>query len=427
MIEKGITGSGRVLLLMKASTYRAPDFLAAAEQLGIDVVRVVDTPQAIAPPGQQRDGVLGLDFSDVAAATRGLVEFAREQPVQAILAVDDSGSLLAARASAALGLPHNAPEAAEAARDKHRMRQLMARAGIDVPTFRRFTTADDARHVAREVSYPCVLKPLRLSGSQGVMRANDAQALKVAIERLSRLLQTLYGASDPVPYLVEDYLPGVEVALEGMLDRGQLHVLALFDKPDPLEGPFFEETIYVTPSRLPARTQDLIAQTTAEAAQALGLERGPVHAELRVNERGAWLLELAGRSIGGLCARTLHFGVDTSLETLILRQAMGLELGDLRREQEARGVMMIPIPAEGLLKGVQGVTQAEAVEGVSEVEITTPLNNMLKPLPEGDSYLGFIFARGATPQEVEAALRKAHRMLRFEVAPVMELTIKATD
>lgn len=426
MVEKAVNGNRRVLLLMKASTYRAPDFMAAAEQLGIDVVRVVDTPQAIAPSGQQREGLLSLDFSDVEAATRDLVAFAREQPVRAILAVDDSGSLLAARASAALGLPHNAPQAAEAARDKYRMRTLMARAGIDVPRFRRFTTADDARQVAQEVSYPCVLKPLRLSGSQGVMRADDAPALEAAIDRLSRLLQTLYGSSDPLPYLVEDYLPGVEVALEGMLDRGQLHVLALFDKPDPLEGPFFEETIYVTPSRLPAGTQDLIARTTAEAAQALGLERGPVHAELRVNERGAWLLEIAGRSIGGLCARTLQFGVDTSLETLILRQAMGLALGDMKREQEARGVMMIPIPGEGLLKGVEGVGQAEAVEGVSEVEITAPLNNMLKTLPEGDSYLGFIFARGATPEAVEAALRKAHGQLRFEVAPVMELTMKAT-
>lgn len=418
-------GDACVLLLMKASTYRAPDFMAAAQKLGIDVVRVVDTPQAILAQGvgRAREDVLGVEFSDLDAATSALVDFARRRPVRAILAVDDSGALLAARASAVLDLPHNAPHAAEAARDKYRMRALMARAGIAVPTFQRFTTADDPQKVARQVTYPCVLKPLRLSGSRGVMRADDEQALVTAIQRLSRLLQTLYGASDPVPYLVEDYLPGEEVALEGMLDDGQLHVLALFDKPDPLEGPFFEETIYVTPSRLPQQTQETVAQTTLQAALALGLERGPIHAELRVNERGAWLLEIAGRSIGGLCARTLRFGVDTSLEMLILRQAVGLDLGNIDPVQGARGVMMIPIPGEGLLKGVEGLSQAEAVAGVSEVQITAPLNNMLKQLPEGDSYLGFIFARGATPEDVETSLRQAHEKLEFEIAAVVPLHI----
>lgn len=417
-------GSSCVLLLMKANTYRAADFLQAAETLGIDVVRVVDMPKTLAQAG---DDYLGVDFSDPEAATERLVAFARERPVQAILSVDDSGSLLAARASAALGLPHNAPQAAEAARDKYRMRALMAEAGIPVPTFRRFSTADDPQQVAQEVNFPCVVKPLRLSGSQGVMRADDPQQLIAAIERLTRLLQSLYDASEPLPYLVEDYLPGVEVALEGMLDNGQLQVLALFDKPDPLEGPFFEETVYVTPSRLPAETQEAIAQATADAARALGLQRGPVHAELRVNDKGPWLLEIAGRSIGGLCSRTLRFGVETSLETLILRQAVGLPPGNLNDpegKQQARGVMMIPIPGAGLLKAVHGVEEAEAVPGVSEIEITAPLNNMLKPLPEGESYLGFIFARADTPEEVEAALREAHGGLRFDIEEVMMLEVR---
>ena len=411
----------RVMLLMKASTYRAPDFMAAAQRLGIKVVKVVDAPQALA---QKRDDLLAVPFGDLQAATETLIAFARKQPVRAILAVDDSGSMLAARASAALGLPHNAPEAAEAARDKYRMRAFMAQAGVPVPGFRRFNTADDPWQVAQEVAYPCVVKPLRLSGSQGVIRADDPEALVAAIGRLSHLLHSLYGTSEPNPYLVEDYIPGVEVALEGMLDHGRMHVLALFDKPDPLEGPFFEETIYVTPSQLPAKSQEVIAQAAAQAAQALGLQSGPVHAELRVNKEGPWLLEIAGRSIGGLCARTLRFGVDTSLETLILRQATGMDLGDIGREPLARGVMMIPIPGEGLLKAYHGLDEAQAVAGVSEVQITTPINNLLKPLPEGDSYLGFIFARGETPSQVEAALRLAHEKLRFEIEPVMTLRVK---
>lgn len=404
------------MLLMKASTYRAPDFLAAAERLGVEVIRVVDAPE---PYAGEREGALYLDFHDLASATAAILDYARRQPVAALLAVDDGGTLLAAHGGAALGLPHNDPEAAEAARDKYRMRQLFAARGIPVPTFRRFTTADDPAQVAAAVRYPAVVKPLRRSGSQGVIRADTPGDLRAAIARLCPILEG-DGRPGPHPFLVEDYLPGVEVALEGLIDDGRLHVLALFDKPDPLEGPFFEETIYVTPSRLPAETQTAIARATESAATALGLRRGPIHAELRINEAGPWLLEIAGRSIGGLCSRTLRFGVSVSLEELILRQAIGLPL-ETKREVAARGVMMIPIPAAGLLRGYRGVSEAQAVPGVESVEITAPLHNELVPLPEGSSYLGFIFARGENPAQVEAALRAAHACLAFDVEPVIHL------
>lgn len=410
------------MLLMKSSTYRAPDFLEAAEALdaGVEVIKVVDAPEALA---QRRPDLLTADFSQLDAATETIVDFAGQRAVDAILAVDDSGALLAARAANALGLPHNDPAAAEAARDKYQMRRLMAQRGVPVPGFRRFNVADDVGDIAQQVSYPCVVKPLRLSGSQGVMRADNADELRTAIARLTRMLQSLGHSETEQFFLVEDYIPGVEVALEGMLDNGQLHVLALFDKPDPLEGPFFEETIYVTPSRLPQAVQEQIAQSTAQAAAALGLQRGPVHAELRINDDGPWLLEIAGRSIGGLCSRTLRFGVDTSLETLILQQALGMEMADLGREPDARGVMMIPIPRAGLLRGYSGLEEAQATPHVTEVDITAPLNHILTQLPEGDSYLGFIFARAGTPEEVETALRQAHTRLHFEIETVIPLNV----
>jgi biotin carboxylase len=216
-------------------------------------------------------------------------------------------------------------------------------------------------------------------------------------------------------FLVEDFIPGVEVALEGLLTDGELHVLALFDKPDPLDGPFFEETIYVTPSRLPAAAQAAIADCTARAAAALGLRHGPVHAELRLNERGPWLVEAAGRSIGGLCSTVLQFGAGMCLEELILRHAVALPIDSFEREQAAAGVMMIPIPAAGLLRGVAGLEAARAVPRVTGVEITAPLNHTVTPLPEGASYLGFIFARAADPAAAEAALRQAHACLRFDI------------
>jgi biotin carboxylase len=391
----------------------------AAERLEIEVIPAIDMPKELA---DYWDVKLGLDFSEPDKAVATIIEYAKERPLDAIISVDDSGSLLAARASAALGLPHNSVESAEAARNKLRMRQLLQQAGVSSPTFQGFSTADEPETVAERVSFPCVVKPLMLSGSRGVIRANDAEELTRAINRLTRILDK-YGP-DPHPFLVEQFIPGIELALEGMLDAGQLTVLALFDKPDPLDGPFFEETIYVTPSRQPEEVQAAIVACAAEAARALGLRTGPIHAELRFNQAGPWIVEIAGRSIGGLCSQTLRFGTNASLEELILRQACGLEMSSTQRENQAGGVMMIPIPKAGLLKKVEGCEVAEAVPLIESVEITAKLNYPLMPLPEGESYLGFIFARGERPEAVEAALRQAHRQLGFEIAPLIPLQPK---
>jgi biotin carboxylase len=411
----------RVLLLATPNTYRAQAFLAAAERLGVEVVIATDMPAELADSwGQQ----LGVDFQQLDQALARIAAFAAEHPLRAIIAVDDSGSLLAARASAALGLPHNAPDAAEAARDKYIMRTLLARAGVSSPPFRLCSTGDDLQALAEQTEYPCVVKPLRLNGSRGVIRADSPREFVAAASRLAAQLVVVDPARGPKPFLVERFIPGFEVALEGLLNNGELQVLALFDKPDPLDGPFFEETIYVTPSRLPEATQAAIARCAADAAAALGLREGPMHAELRVNDAGPWIVELAGRSIGGLCSKTLRFGTDVSLEELILRQACGLEVDALRRAGAAGGVMMIPIPGAGLLRRVDGVAESAAVPGVEEVDITAQVNYPIVPLPEGDSYLGFIFARGATPAEVEAALRAAHGRLHFEIKPSIRLEIE---
>lgn len=410
----------RMMLLTTARSYRGGAFLQAAERLGIEVIPVVDMAPALA---DYWHCPLGVDFNDPEAAIEAILAFHRHQPVQAILGIDDSGSLLAARASERLGLPYNSPQAALAARDKYLMRTLMAQEGVPCPTFRHFLTKMDPAVVAGQVDYPCVVKPLNLNGSRGVIRADDPATFVAAVERLTQMLQRDQPDDQPKPYLVEEFIPGFEVALEGMLDSGQLTVLALFDKPDPLDGPFFEETIYVTPSRLPAVTQNAIAETVAQAARALGLHQGPVHAELRVNERGPWMLEVAGRSIGGLCSQVLRFGVDESLEELILRQACGLPLPSTQREQQAAGVMMIPIPMAGILQRVEGIEAAQATPLVEGVEITARVNYPITPLPEGESYLGFIFAKGATPAAVEAALRLAHSRLTFHIAPELALTL----
>lgn len=417
VVESG-TSRPVVCLLTTSHSYRSPAFMTAAEQLDIEVIPVIDAPQVFSGWNQ---GTLYVDFQEPDKIIASLKEFSESRPLKAVLAVDDAGSLAAAKIAAELGLPHNAPRSALAARDKWEMRQALLNGGMRGPQVHRFSTQDEPAVVAAQVRFPCVIKPLRRSGSQGVIRVDNPGELKTAMFRLSNLLVRIEPQIGEHFFLIEDYLPGREFALEGLLDQGQLHVLALFDKPDPLEGPYFEETIYVTPSRLNAKDQQALIQCAAEAAAILGLRQGPLHAEMRLNKKGAWILEVAGRSIGGLCSQVLRFGVDVSLEELILRQAVGYPLPALEREGSARGVMMIPIPAGGLLRGVHGVEAAELIPGIEKVTITTPLNNWVTPLPEGESYLGFIFARGDRPENVENALRGAHEKLNFDIQSVIEL------
>jgi len=405
------------MLLIPSNSYRAPDFMEAAERLGIEVVVGSDErhPLEDLHPGRQ----IGLDFVDIEAGTEQIEAFAERFPLDTILAVDDGGTRLAAAASRRLELPHNPVAAVEATRNKALLRQRLAGTGIPSPEFHVIPVGSDPVAVAATLTFPVVLKPLALAASRGVMRADNAREFRDAFARLARILGEPGNAREcgrlADSILVEAYIPGVEVSVEGLLDDGSLRVLALFDKPDPLEGPFFEETIYVTPSRLPESDQWLVAETTASAAAALGLRDGPIHAELRLNDEGAFPVDIAARSIGGLCSRTLSFGTGMSLEEIILRHATGAAEPSLTREERAAGVMMIPIPKAGVLHAVRGVAAAGAVPQIESVNITIHPGGEVVPLPEGGEYLGFIFARGEAPEDVEAALREAHRLLHFEI------------
>lgn len=407
----------RLLLLLPTRTYRTEAFVEAATALGVDLVCASERPstlEALAP-----DTLLTLDFADPAGAAGTVERYAAGRPIQAVVGVDDAVTEVAAAIAARLGLRANSVASAAATRNKRVMRERLATAGIQQPGFMRVPLDGDPAAWAARVRYPCVVKPLGLSASRGVMRADDAGQFVAAVRRLEGILRrpdvTAEGEGAEA-ILIEDFVPGFEVALEGLLTEGALAVLALFDKPDPLDGPFFEETIYVTPSRLPVETQARIGSATAAACRALGLTDGPVHAELRINGAGPWVLEIAARSIGGLCSRALRFGTGMSLEELILRHALGWPLPSTAREGRAAGVMMIPIPRAGRLGTVGGVDAARAVPGVEDVVISAHNGQELIPLPEGWQYLGFIFARDERPAGVEWALREAHRRLSFEIA-----------
>ena len=416
----------RILLLLPTRTYRATDFLDAALKLDVEVVIASEAAATTADLSPRQS--LVLDIAAPTAATQAILEFSEIYPITAIVGVDDDTTLLATIASAALGLPHNPVASAKATRNKYLLRDTLATNGVSVPAYQRFSIYDDAVEIAkrlgadRPVNFPCVIKPLSLSASRGVIRADTPAEFVEAFQRTTKLLHALekntdgISAESPSQYLlIEDYIPGIEVALEGILLDGELKVLALFDKPDPLEGPFFEETLYITPSRLSEDIQEALHHATAAAAQALGMRHGPVHAELRYNAEGAHLIEIAARTIGGLCSRSLRFGTGMSLEELVIRHAIGQPVETLQREQQAAGVMMIPVPKAGILGEVRGKTQAYHVDGIVEVNITIPVGGEVVPLPEGARYLGFIFARAETPAAVEAALREAHRRLTFVI------------
>ncbi len=410
----------RLLLLIPTTTYRTEDFVEAARALDVDLVIAADRPNVMA--GEFPDHLLTLPFGDPAAAAREMRAYAARRPLDAVVPVDDATTVVASAIGEALGLRANPLAAARATRNKLLMRERLARAGVPSPPFTTVGVDEDPRVAAARITYPCVLKPLGLSASRGVIRADDAAQFVAAFERIRGILRApdvaeMGEGTDTI--LVEGFVPGAEVALEGLLEDGALRTLALFDKPDPLDGPFFEETIYVTPSRLPAATQTRVAETATAAARALGLSDGAVHCELRLRPTAAGLepvvLEIAARSIGGLCGRTLRFGTGMSLEELILRRALGRAVPSFERERTAAAVMMIPIPRGGRLEEVRGLDEARAVPQIEDVTISIPKGQEIVPLPEGSRYLGFIFSRASTPAEAEAALREAHRHLRFVI------------
>jgi biotin carboxylase len=398
-------GVPRILLLLPTASYRASDFVVAAARLGVDIVVGSEHRQALSEAMGDRSVVVPL--GDVDVAVRAIVALHHRSPLDAVLAVDDQGVIIASAAATSLGFCHNPPSAVAATRNKANMRERLEAASVPQPAYRIVPPGADVVAVSAQIGYPCVVKPVSRSASQGVIRVDDAAQARVAAVRIRAMTSDC-----PEPLLVERFVPGEEVAVEGLLTGGRLEVLAVFDKPNRLFGPFFEETIYVTPSRQPSAILIEIESTAAQAAAALGLREGPVHVELRIGPDGTvTILELAARSIGGLCARALRFGAGVSLEEVIIRHALGMGLDGLTRETQASGVMMLPIRAAGVLDHVSGQERALAVDGVVGLDISIKSGSSIVPLPEGDRYLGFIFARGATPQFVEGALRRAEACL----------------
>ena len=417
----------RLLLFTAKLGYQTRSFEDAARKLGVQLVYVTDRCHQLEDPWG--DQAIAVHFEPPENAAYAVMETLRSdgREVSGVLALGDRPAAAAAYSARGLGIPYNHPAAVEACRNKLRLREVFRDAGLRVPWFRSFPANPTPEPALVDVSFPCVLKPLSLSASQGVIRANNREQFLLAAARLRRLLESPEIRATREPNLnqmiVESYVPGREVAVEGLLTDGNLRILAIFDKPDPLEGPYFEETIYVTPSRFPETTQNEIERCGRDAVRALGLTHGPVHAEFRINDNGVWPIEVAARPIGGLCARALHFRASDAsqdpigLEELLLLHALGLPGSDAPHEPLASGVMMIPVPQSGILESVSGMDAAHATPGITELIITARLHDYIAAWPEGSSYLGFLFARGQNPDEVDHAIRAAHQKLEFRISP----------
>ena len=411
----------RVLILSTTTGYQLRSFGESAARLGIELTFATDRCHNLDDPW--RDDAVAVRFHEEDASLRAILKAAAVKPVDGVIAVGDRPVTLAARAAQALHVRGNPPAAVAASVNKKLARERFAHAGLRVPWF--FEAPVDQSVVADpRVRFPCVIKPLGLSGSRGVMRADTPDGLNAAIARLRALLSRRdvrvlrSGLEDTM--LVEGFIEGREFAIEGLLIDGVLHAFAIFDKPEPLDGPFFEETIYVTPSDLAEEQQAAILREVQRGAAALGLTAGPVHAECRAGTAGIFLLEIAARPIGGLCSKVLRFQrpgeTAVPLEEVLLRHAIGENLEGYARESGAAGVMMIPIPKRGMLRRVEGLDEARQTAGVEEIDITAKMDQLLEPLPEGASYLGFIFARAPERRTVLHALTEAHAKLRFDIA-----------
>jgi formate-dependent phosphoribosylglycinamide formyltransferase (GAR transformylase) len=418
----------RLMILCSTTGYQTRAFADAAREMVLQVTFGSDRCHVLDDPW--RDGALPLRFEDAEGATRQIIDYAQKNPVDGIVALGDQSPPVAARACRLLDLPYHSPQAADFCRDKYLSRSQLQAAGLNVPRFTRFHVDSDPRQLLNGtgggIDFPCVLKPLALSASRGVIRADDRDQFVKSFERIRNLLRSpevkvmREESSDYIQ--AEEYIEGTEIAVEGIVVYGAMRILAIFDKPDPLGGPFFEETIYVTPTRLPAEVKAEVRKTLTRALAALQLFHGPFHAEMRINREGVWPLEVAARPIGGLCSRALRFhsqggGKTLSLERLLISLALGEAVNGVEREECASGVMMIPVIQEGIYEAVEGIEEALAVPGVEDVVITAKHAQRLIAWPEGCSYPGFIFARGPSPQFVEDAIRRAHCKLKFKISP----------
>ena len=409
----------RLLLIAPEASYHTAPFQVAGRRLGIEVM-VASEGRFPVVPGQSVG--LRVNFSDTSRSLRLIEALYRETPFDGVIGTDDGTLELATVVATKFGLNTNPPLSTKISRRKDRSRVVQRDFGLRTPWFVSAAVCGQGEpKVPSGVSYPCVAKPVTLSASRGVIRANNDRELVAALSRISKIIESA-GPEHPRVVLIEEYIPGMEYVVEGLLDSGNWRTMAIFGKPEPLEGPFFEETIYIAPPDLAPGIERRMTDTVRDACAAYGLVQGPVHAECRINEDGVWLIELAPRTIGGKCSRILQLGTGQALEDIVILNALGRS-APIEPPAGVMGVMMIPVPGPGIVRRIEGIEAARCIDLIQQIEIDVKAGHQLVPWPEGSSYPGFIFARGPNEHLVTEALHSAHQALRFVTAPYLPLVI----
>lgn len=411
---------GFLLLIAPANSYRIAPYLKAALNLGLKVLVASNSKYSLVP-----EIALGVtvDFNNQSEAQSLILKAIKDLRIQCVLATDDSCVSLSSHIAQHLGLAHNQPSATKLTSRKDLARKATQIAGRNTPEFN-IINLHQASQFSRSINYPVVIKPLNLSASKGVIRANDPEQFIAACLTINTILsRSNVTGFERDNVLVETYLEGPEFAIDGILIDGDFHLLAIFDKPEPLTGPYFEETYYLTPSQLTQSHQAALIEEVARSCDAYNLKQGPIHAEARITKNGIFLIELAARTIGGQCGQLIEFSLQQKLEEVIIRGLCG-EPPNLPPKPTPAGVLMIPVETAGILKRVEGLTAAMQVEFIQDIEIHIQEGYELLPLPEGSSYLGFIFAQAPTQGQAFNALKKAHQMLRFVTQPIWRLNQK---
>ena len=407
-----------ILFIAPPQSYRIAPYLKAAKELDCDLTIASMGEYSLVSPIAEG---IHIDFADHEAALARLKEHHQQHPFNAVIGGDDLAVELASRLANELGLAHNSPQASLLTRRKDLARAHLQQAGVAVPAHSLIDLTRPLAIQLEQLHYPCVLKPLAMSMSRGVIRVDNTEQAQQACARIESIIQEALVEEEQQKILAEQYIDGEEIAYEGLLTNGELKTLLFFDKPEPLTGPYFEESYYITPSRQDKDIQQRVYEVVKAACDSYGLVTGPVHAELRVDEDGkVWVLEVAARTIGGECARLVELATEQSLEKLVLSNALS-QLHSLPELKGAAGVLMIPTTQAGVLRRVEGVMAAQNVEGIKEVVLSVREGHQLVPLPEGSSYLGFMYGLAETPEQVEQALREAHAKLNVVIAPLFDI------
>jgi biotin carboxylase len=408
---------GFVLLVAPSGSYRIVPYLNAVQSLGINILVVSNSEHSLVP--EVAAGIT-VDFSNLPQARKTILGAIAKLNILCVLATDDSCVTLCSQIAGVLKLPHNSTAASELTHRKDLARQALRKSGCNTPEFQ-VIKLDPSPENLINIEYPVVVKPLSMSGSRGVIRANSDKELIEACRRIDSILENAKQTGYVREHLlVESYLDGAEFAIEGFMINGKFHLLTIFDKPEPLTGPFFEETYYITPSQLDKNEQRGLIDEIIKCCEAYGLTHGPLHAEARITNNGVVLLELAARTIGGQCGQLIEFSLKQKLEELVIQGMCG-QLPETPGSSEAAGVLMIPVTSSGILRRIEGLTAALQVKHIKDIEIHIREGYELVPLPEGSSYLGFIFAQAPDYTQTYEALKIAYRKLKFVTQPNWQL------